>query len=337
MSIVTHNNNCIPLVSVNLVTHNRCSLIDRCVKSILMQSYSHYEVVIVDDGSTDSTWDVLQEIAFSDNRIRIVKLNTTMGSAYARNCAFINSNGAYIAFMDDDDVWIDKNKLSKQVNRYESLNRVVGSSCQFLIASGTVSVDGSNRIVRQGVLPIGYERLLLMGNGFVFCPTVLTSRELMKVSGGFDENLMRGDDADFYRRCVFWHGAKVVLLPDVTTEIYSDSSARQSAPSDVYSYIYHLDFAMRTLDKFSNELKHDIEALTYWYDTISVHASRVYMHSNSFKYFVMSYHYAVLAFFRKPTFHRIVFNIRIMCAMVIFLCSTCFKTICTRKANAQYE
>src|SRR6056297_2055943 len=105
-----------PLVSVNLTTYNRAHLLHRAIKSVLNQAYKNLEIIIVDDGSDDNTYEVLENLGKNDNRINYIKHAKNRGNAAARNTALKNSSGEYIAFMDDDDEWIDPHKIEKQIS-----------------------------------------------------------------------------------------------------------------------------------------------------------------------------------------------------------------------------
>ena len=73
------------MVSVIVPTYNREKYIERAVQSILRQTYDRYEIIIVDDGSTDNTWEIIQKLEEIDRRIRYIKLEKNQGPAHARN------------------------------------------------------------------------------------------------------------------------------------------------------------------------------------------------------------------------------------------------------------
>ncbi len=101
------------LVSVIIPTFNRAPVIKRSVMSVLNQTYSNIEVIIVDDGSTDNTEEIIKTI--NDSRVFYVK-QSNKGACAARNYGINLANGVYIAFQDSDDVW-HKNKLRSQIDR----------------------------------------------------------------------------------------------------------------------------------------------------------------------------------------------------------------------------
>jgi glycosyltransferase involved in cell wall biosynthesis len=89
-------------VSILLCTYNRADLLSRAVDSVLNQSYSAWELIIVDDGSTDETASVIERYREADERIRSVR-HENQGLPKSRNLAIENARGAYLALIDDDD------------------------------------------------------------------------------------------------------------------------------------------------------------------------------------------------------------------------------------------
>ena len=109
-------------VSVVIPTFNRDHFIKQCVVSALQQSKTPDEVIVVDDGSSDKTWDILRGLGFSDsedkgNSLRYI-FQSNKGVSAARNLGIKASKYNYIAFLDSDDVWLEK-KLEKQISSLE--------------------------------------------------------------------------------------------------------------------------------------------------------------------------------------------------------------------------
>ncbi|WP_017471012.1 glycosyltransferase family 2 protein [Amphibacillus jilinensis] len=103
-----------PKVSVITPTYNAARFIENTIVSVQQQSYQNWEMVIVDDQSTDDTVRVINKLMEQDQRIRLIELNTNQGPARARNVALKAAEGRYIAFLDSDDQWL-VNKLEQQV------------------------------------------------------------------------------------------------------------------------------------------------------------------------------------------------------------------------------
>ncbi len=103
-----------PLVSVIVPTYNRADLVRRAVDSILLQTHRNVEVLVIDDGSTDQTLEVLKEAQARDSRVQPLRNNSPKGCAGARNTGLQQARGEYIAFLDDDDEFLPE-KIQTQV------------------------------------------------------------------------------------------------------------------------------------------------------------------------------------------------------------------------------
>ena len=112
-----------PKVSVIIPTYNRAGLLPRAVNSVLSQTYDDYEIIIVDDCSTDNTRDVIA--AFTDPRVLSIRHQTNRRQSASINTGISNARGEYIAFLDDDDEWLPA-KLEKQVAILDSSSSNVG-------------------------------------------------------------------------------------------------------------------------------------------------------------------------------------------------------------------
>src|SRR3990167_5227886 len=108
-----------PLVSIILPTHNRSSLIGGSIESVLSQTFRDFELVVVNDGSTDNTRKVVDDFSMRDFRVRQVVNKTNLGLVGSLNKGVENAKGKYIARIDDDDRWCDKEKLEKQITFLE--------------------------------------------------------------------------------------------------------------------------------------------------------------------------------------------------------------------------
>ena len=103
------------LVSIITPAYNAAEYIAETIESVLAQTYPKWEMLIVNDCSTDNTATIVQNYVNKDNRIKLINLKQNSGAAVARNTAIQNAKGRYIAFLDSDDLW-KKEKLQKQLN-----------------------------------------------------------------------------------------------------------------------------------------------------------------------------------------------------------------------------
>ncbi|MDH2899450.1 MAG: glycosyltransferase family A protein, partial [archaeon] len=103
-----------PQISVVMTNYNKDRFIMQAVESILNQTFADFELIIVDDASMDSSRQILNELAKSDPRIKLIVNNTNMGPSYCRNRALKMATGKYISFVDSDDM-IRAERLEKMV------------------------------------------------------------------------------------------------------------------------------------------------------------------------------------------------------------------------------
>ena len=103
------------ICSIVMPAFNAVQYIECAIKSVQAQTYREWELIVVDDGSSDGTTDVVRALAVSDSRIKLIELPGNSGAAYARNAGIMLATGRFIAFLDSDDVWLPE-KLDVQLN-----------------------------------------------------------------------------------------------------------------------------------------------------------------------------------------------------------------------------
>ncbi|MEA9442485.1 glycosyltransferase family 2 protein [Aeromonas caviae] len=113
------------LVSIIMPSYNSAATIASSIKSVQQQNYSHWELLITDDGSTDDTVELVRQFCKDDPRITVETNSVNSGAGFSRNQSIRRSKGKYIAFLDADDLWLP-NKLNTQV-RYMEQTGVVFS------------------------------------------------------------------------------------------------------------------------------------------------------------------------------------------------------------------
>lgn len=109
-------------ISIIVPVYNTENYIDKCLESLINQTYKNVEIILVDDGSTDRSYYICNKYVEKDNRIKIIKQKTNRGQSVARNIGIDESNGAYILLVDSDD-WIDLDmceKLYNAMRRYDA-------------------------------------------------------------------------------------------------------------------------------------------------------------------------------------------------------------------------
>jgi teichuronic acid biosynthesis glycosyltransferase TuaG len=103
-----------PLISIITPCYNGALFIAQAIESVIAQTYKNWEMIIVDDCSTDMSLDIALSYAAKDKRIKVLKMEQNSGAALARNKAIKVSRGEYLAFLDSDDIWLPE-KIEKQL------------------------------------------------------------------------------------------------------------------------------------------------------------------------------------------------------------------------------
>jgi glycosyltransferase involved in cell wall biosynthesis len=170
-------------VSVIIPTFNRAFSLGRCIDSVLNQSYEDFEVIVVDDGSTDGSCDVAQTY-LQDSRVRYIKHETNKGAQAARNTGIKSASGDFVAFLDSDDEWVGE-KLKIQMGKLAESNKpsVVHSSA-WVVDEET----NEKRICRAGALQ-GYVYESLLASAGPLFPCMLAPKFVFEKIGYLDENV----------------------------------------------------------------------------------------------------------------------------------------------------
>ena len=145
-----------PLVSIITPSYNAEKYIEETIKSVQNQTYKNWEMIIVDDISTDQSINIIKKYSESDKRIKYFILNEKGGASLARNKAIQEANGKYIAFLDSDDVWRSE-KLEKQVQFMEE------NSYDFTYHNYELINENSQKLnrLRKSPTSISYKRALI--------------------------------------------------------------------------------------------------------------------------------------------------------------------------------
>lgn len=181
----------IPLVSVILPTFNRGWIVSEAIESVLLQTFEEAELIVVDDGSTDNTPEVLE--CFKDHIISIKQENS--GVSAARNTGMAHARGRYFAFLDSDDLWLPE-KLSEQISFFRSQPDALICQTEEIWIRNGLRVNPKERHKKlSGDIFIPSLALCLVSPS-----AVMIKRELIDEVGGFDEDLPACEDYDLWLR-----------------------------------------------------------------------------------------------------------------------------------------
>ena len=235
--------------SVILVTYNSSRYIEESISSVLNQTYKNFELIIIDDGSTDKTINIIKK--FKDNRIKY-KYQTNQGPSKARNFGIKISKSRWICFIDADDYW-NKNKL-KVVNKflsgnnliYHKLHKKVEFKKQNLhITQSKLQYSLFQKYIGSKIKNPIAQNLLIYGNTIPTSSVVIRKKILKKIKS-FDEKLHIGEDYDLWLR--------LSLVTDKFMFI----------PENLGTYRIHIESATKKkrYNKTSNEYRKKISSCT---------------------------------------------------------------------------
>ena len=189
-----------PLVSVYLPTRDRVDMVEAAIGSVLRQDYPHFELLIVDDASTDGTPEVLRRFAAQDRRIRLFRQEAPRGAPAARNLGVREARGVFVTGLDDDDEMLP-NRLGSLVAAYHDRYAFVCTGHWVNSGDWRKPFGNRRRIITLGDLLHGN----CVGN------QVLTRRDRFITVGGFDETLRAWQDYDLWTRMVERYGPALRL------------------------------------------------------------------------------------------------------------------------------
>lgn len=225
-----------PIISVIVTTFNRSNFLMKTISSILDQTFNDFELIIVNDGSTDNTVEMVKSI--DDERVRVISIENCGLPAKVRNIGIKNAKGKFIAFCDDDDYW-DPFKLGKQLKHFEDETVVgVGSQMKYF---GEVDLFRDKRCNKDLYC---YFNDVLDNNIFPLSSIVIRNNNFK-----FDENpeLRYVEDYDFLLNILRLPSRRLKFLkePLVYYRIHSQNSSRQ---------IYNVLKANLVIKKYSSRI-----------------------------------------------------------------------------------
>lgn len=215
------------MVSVIIPAYNSEKTIQRAINSVLNQTLKDFELLIVDDGSTDGTVRIVRELAKKDARIRFYELKSNSGGpATPRNYGVKMAQGEYVAFLDHDDEWIPE-KLEEQIKLFKEGVGII--TCNLMFINDVTYEKGEHGLH----LFEGVEKFLYNPQKYVFGnSSVVIKKDIINEIGSWDENLKIFEDIDYYIRIVkAGYVIEFVKKPLVKYYIHSGNLSRDFAKS----------------------------------------------------------------------------------------------------------
>lgn len=182
-----------PKVSAIIVTYNRPRLLPHAIQSVLDQTFQDFELIVVDNGLEQPAEKIVK--SFNDKRIKYIKNDRNTGCAGGKNIGIKNAEGEYVAFLDDDDIWLSE-KLELQVKAFENVPKDVA----FCFTAATIIFDDReiNTTVPNGIADY-YERTLQEFSGFLSV-TRMIKKPVFGDIGFLNENFPSHTDVELIIR-----------------------------------------------------------------------------------------------------------------------------------------
>lgn len=248
------------MISVIIPVYNLENYIERCIKSVLIQTFKNFEVICVDDKSQDRTVEIIEKIAKTDSRVKLLRQPQNSGPAMARSYGCRESKGSYIFFLDGDD--------TLPSNTLELLYTKIKDSKVDIVRGSVVVVDfdGNRNLLKCDSLPYGSERYgiyraLLEGKFRHNLWATLYKRELL-VNYSYHEypNMRNGEDAYLFYQLVENINNGISIVPDIVYYYYmvhnSSTHIKKSNKSlegllVFHKYVTSIDFGDKSLTRLS--------------------------------------------------------------------------------------
>jgi glycosyltransferase involved in cell wall biosynthesis len=304
-----------PTVSIIIPVYNRQDLIVRTLNSVLSQDFEDYEIIVVDDSSTDDTKSVVMKIG--DERIVYIEHEKNKGANVARNTGIMHAKGKYVAFLDSDDEWLPE-KLKKQVEKIEATAEKVGVVyCGYWIALNGKKFIGHVPKKREDIF---LDELL----GDCVSPTscVLIKKECFDAVGGFDKNMPARQDYEMWLRIA--REFHFEYVKDPLSIIYFDDDSRRISLSGAEKHIQAEEMLLQKyktdIEKQSRSIQKKIYSMHYlvlgrrcWYNGDSRRARGFFMKAISIHPVNMQCLFLFFAsFFGNRCYHLLSYFARMM-------------------------
>jgi glycosyltransferase involved in cell wall biosynthesis len=222
-----------PAVSVILPTYNRGQFLRDAVESVLRQTFTDWELIVVDDGSTDDTCAFV--LGLQDARVQLVPIAHSGSPAWARNAGLARARGEWIAFLDSDDLWM-ASKLECQLAELRA-----HPNCQWSCTGfGFVDENGAPTHQRAGD-PYRAQsgqilEPLLAFTAIASTSTLMVRRSLLDDVGGFDEALLSREDYDLMLRLACQWQIWALSEPLTLIREHASRTTRARRPAELYGW-----------------------------------------------------------------------------------------------------
>lgn len=227
-----------PFISVVIPLYNKDKYIETTINSVLNQTFLDYEIIIVNDGSTDKSLNIVKNI--SHPRIRLYS-NKNRGLSFSRNYGIRKAKANYVAFLDADDLWAE--------DFLETINKLISKYSNYYIFATNVDVLPPNKIPRLSPNPFDEDKIKIVLNYFSITKNILAPSSLVvkksvfEKVGLFDETINYGEEYDFYIRCfslfdlIYYQEPKIMYRTNVPDQLTAPNKNYKRRLPDYEKYL----------------------------------------------------------------------------------------------------
>lgn len=198
-------------ISIIICSYNRAGYIEKSIKSALNQTFTDFEIIVIDDSSKDNTEDIVKSLIQKDSRIKYFKNEINLGISKSRNKGILLAEGEYIAMLDSDDYWLDNKKIEKQIEILEK-NKGIG-----LIGSNILCIDKDNKELKKYYYESEDKKIrqkILLRNQFAQS-SIIFRKKLIEKTGLYNTEFDGCEDLDLWLR--IGQNCNFANLNEVTT------------------------------------------------------------------------------------------------------------------------
>ncbi|MDT0650826.1 glycosyltransferase family 2 protein [Autumnicola edwardsiae] len=252
------------MVSIIIPTYNRAHLIGETLESVIQQTYVNWECIVVDDGSTDYTEELLEFYCAKDPRIKYHErpVNSMKGANACRNYGFEVSKGEYINWFDSDDLMLP--------NFLTFMIELLTGNIDFVICSGYYTnqkLEIGNKIELFETRNLFKEYVLW--NLQILTPSILFKKAFLNKKKLFNTNLKRGEETEFYSRIFFQTNSLNYKLKNIPLFLYRQHAGSKSSKDKVYVEEHSSSRSYISVVNMSRSLKlNDYELINYYYKSL---------------------------------------------------------------------
>ena len=237
-----------------MTVYNGGEYLKKCIESVLGQTFSDFEFLIVDDRSTDTSRDTIN--SYKNKRIRLIKNDKNLGQVKSLNIGLDNAHGEYIARMDQDDIMV-KDRLKKQadfLDRNEDIS---------LVGAWGEVIDENGKVFTKARLPIKNEEIIgtvLFSGFFLMHPAVMFRKDDVMQAGKYDEGITFSEDYNLWTRLLL-NKRKLANIPEylIKFRYHKNSSSRQFPETQVNNLRTSIGSFLKTITGNQNNV--DVELL----------------------------------------------------------------------------